>query len=91
MVSKCFEDMIDGDFTTSNPLINQTWEPVYIMNKNYARTLWSFISDVIYKDAKKNINGGWQIGFGYEVLDKLNHETFKKCWYVNMDLLMNLI
>ena len=24
--------------------------------------------------------------FGYEVLDKLNHENIQKCWYVNMDL-----
>ncbi len=42
------------------------------------------------QDAKRILMGmaDW---FGYEVLDKLNHENIQKCWYVNMDLLMNLI
>jgi hypothetical protein len=48
-----FEDMIDGDFTTSNPLINQTWEPVYIMNK-----ITKPVSDV----GKELINGVGSIG-----------------------------
>ena len=28
-----FQDVVTKNFTTSNPLINDSWEPVYIMNK----------------------------------------------------------
>ena len=28
-----FDDVVAKNFTTSNPLINDSWEPVYIMNK----------------------------------------------------------
>ena len=71
-----FEDMIDGDFTTSNPLINQTWEPVYIMNK-IMLGLYGVYKRCHIQDAKRILMGmaDW---FGYEVLDKLNHENIQK-------------
>lgn len=71
-----FEDMIDGDFTTSNPLINQTWEPVYIMNK-IMLGLYGVYKRCNIQDAKGALIGmaDW---FGYEVLDKLNHENIQK-------------
>lgn len=70
-----FEDMIDGDFTTSNPLINQTWEPVYIMNK-IMLGLYGVYKRCHIQDAKRILMGmaDW---FGYEVLDKLNHENIQ--------------
>ena len=71
-----FEDVASGDFTTSNPMINKTWEPVYVMNKlmlglfdaytlcgiEEARTVLTRLAD-------------W---FGESVIDKLDHEAMQK-------------
>lgn len=71
-----FEDVSSGNFTTSNPMINKTWEPVYVMNKlmlglydaytlcgiEEARTVLTRLAD-------------W---FGQSVIDKLDHDAMQK-------------
>ncbi|MBO4641285.1 MAG: glycoside hydrolase family 127 protein [Bacteroidaceae bacterium] len=71
-----FEDVAAGNFETSNPMINKTWEPVYVMNKlmlglydaytlcgiDEARTVLTRLAD-------------W---FGQSVIDKLDHEGMQK-------------
>jgi DUF1680 family protein len=71
-----FEDVTHLQFTTSNPLINDSWEPVYIMNKImlglanvYRRCDLPIAKDIFIKMAD------W---FGISVLDKLNHEQIQK-------------
>lgn len=71
-----FEDVVDGNFKTSNPFINDCWEPVYIMNKImlglhgvYTRCDLPLAKDILVKMAD------W---FGYSVLDKLSHEDIQK-------------
>ena len=71
-----FEDVTHLQFTTSNPLINDSWEPVYIMNKImlglvnvYRRCNLPMAKDIFIKMAD------W---FGDSVLNKLNHEQIQK-------------
>lgn len=71
-----FEDVVDGDFVTSNPFINGTWEPVYIMNKimlglygAHTRCNIPEAKDILIKMAD------W---FGYSVIDKLSHDNMQK-------------
>ncbi|WP_075559552.1 glycoside hydrolase family 127 protein [Parabacteroides timonensis] len=71
-----FEDVIDGDFRTSNPFINETWEPVYIMNK-IMLGLYNIYTLCGIQEAKPILirMADW---FGNEVLNKLNHENIQK-------------
>lgn len=71
-----FEDVIDGDFTTSNPVINQTWEPVYIMNK-IMLGLYGVYTQCGIQGAK-TVLADMADWFGNEVLNKLNHEDIQK-------------
>lgn len=71
-----FQDVVEGNFTTTNPLINDTWEPVYIMNKImlglhgvYTECHLSEAKDILVKMAD------W---FGYSVIDKLSHDDMQK-------------
>jgi DUF1680 family protein len=71
-----FEDVVAKNFTTSNPLINDTWEPVYIMNKImlglygvYKRCDLPLAKDIFLKMAD------W---FGDSVLNKLTHGDIQK-------------
>ncbi len=71
-----FQDVVDGKFTTTNPLINSTWEPVYIMNKImlglygvYTECHLPQARDILVKMAD------W---FGNQVIDKLSHEDMQK-------------
>lgn len=71
-----FEDVIDGTFTTTNPFVNRTWEPVYIMNK-IMLGLYNMYQLCGIQEAKPILAkmADW---FGYEVLDKLDHENIQK-------------
>lgn len=73
---KVFEDVIDGDFSTTNPCINKTWEPVYVMNK-IMLGLYGVYTRCNIQEAKPILIGmaDW---FGYEILDKLSHEDIQK-------------
>ena len=71
-----FQDVADGKFTTSNPLINSSWEPVYIMNKImlglygvYTRCHLPLAKDLLVKMAD------W---FGNSIINKLSHEEMQK-------------
>ncbi len=74
-----FEDVVAKNFTTSNPLINDIWEPVYIMNKImlglygvYKRCDLPLAKDIFLKMAD------W---FGDSVLNKLLHDDIQKLLY----------
>lgn len=71
-----FEDVIDGEFTTNNPCINTTWEPIYIMNK-IMLGLYGIYTRCNIQDAKSILinMANW---FGNEVLDKLDHDNIQK-------------
>jgi len=73
---KIFKDVVAGNFTTSNPLINDSWEPVYIMNKImlglygvYTRCNLPLAKDILVKMAD------W---FGDSVINKLSHDDMQK-------------
>lgn len=76
-----FEDVVEDNFATSNPFIHtppndRTWEPVYIMNK-IMLGLYGAYTLCDLSEAKTILTkmADW---FGYEVLDKLNHEQIQK-------------
>ncbi len=71
-----FQDVVEGNFKTSNPLINDTWEPVYIMNKImlglnsvYTRCGIPKAGAIFLKMAD------W---FGDSVLNKLTHDQIQE-------------
>ncbi|HEX5154205.1 MAG TPA: beta-L-arabinofuranosidase domain-containing protein [Parafilimonas sp.] len=71
-----FDDVVAKNFTTSNPLINNTWEPVYIMNK-IMLGLYG-----VYRRCDlplaKNIFLNMADWFGDSVLNKLTHDDIQK-------------
>lgn len=71
-----FEDVVAGNFETSNPMINDTWEPVYIMNK-IMQGLYDVYTLCNVKEAKDVLIGmaDW---FGESVLDKMSHDDIQK-------------
>lgn len=71
-----FEEVVNRDFRTSNPMINRTWEPVYIMNK-IMLGLYNVYTLCEIKEAKPILTkmADW---FGYKVLDTLDHENIQK-------------
>lgn len=71
-----FEDVIDGEFTTNNPCINTTWEPIYIMNK-IMLGLYGVYTRCNIQDAKLILinMANW---FGNEILNKLDHDNIQK-------------
>jgi alpha-L-rhamnosidase len=74
---KVFESVVrDTAFRVSNPLINGTWEPVYIMNK-IMLGLQNVYTLCGLNDAKPILIGmaDW---FGHSVLDKLSDRTIQK-------------
>ena len=74
-----FEDVVDGNFTTSNPMINDTWEPVYIMNK-IMLGLYDVYTLCGINEAK-NIVIKMADWFGTEVINKLDHDNIQKMLY----------
>jgi DUF1680 family protein len=71
-----FQDVVVKNFTTSNPLINDSWEPVYIMNKImlglygvYTRCNLPLAKSIFLNMAD------W---FGDSVLNKLSHDDIQK-------------
>lgn len=71
-----FEEIVNGNFTTSNPLINKTWEPVYIMNK-IMLGLYNAYTLCGIQEAKPVLTdmADW---FGNNILNKLDHEDIQK-------------
>lgn len=71
-----FEDVVAGNFETSNPMINDTWEPVYIMNKIMLGLYDAFTLCGI--DEAKEVMIGMADWFGQSVLDKIDHDAIQK-------------
>lgn len=71
-----FSEVVAGNFTTSNPVINDVWEPVYIMNK-IMLGLYSAYTLCGLEEAKP-ILGKMADWFGYCVIDKLSHDDIQK-------------
>ncbi|MBQ7179725.1 MAG: glycoside hydrolase family 127 protein [Bacteroidaceae bacterium] len=71
-----FEDVVAGNFQTSNPLINQTWEPVYVMNKLMLGLYDAYMLCGI-EEARRVLTrlADW---FGECVIDKLDHDNMQK-------------
>lgn len=73
---RLFDDVVAGDFKTSNPLINDKWEPVYVLNK-IMLGLYSvnqYCDLPLAKDLLVKV-ADW---FGHDVLDKLSHEQIQE-------------
>ena len=71
-----FEDVVAGNFRTSNPMINDTWEPVYIMNK-IMLGLYNAYTLCGLEEAKPILvkMADW---FGNTVIEHLTHEDMQK-------------
>lgn len=75
-VKGVFAEVAKGNFTTTNPLINKMWEPVYVMNKlmlglyDVYNTFGAPLAKEILVDL-----GDW---FGTHVIDKLDHEKMQE-------------
>ena len=71
-----FEDVAEGKFKTSNPFINDSWEPVYVLNK-IMLGLYRVYTDCNLALAKKLLiqTADW---FGNAILNKLSHEQIQK-------------
>ena len=73
---RVFEEVVAGNFKTSNPLINHSWEPVYVLNK-IMLGLYSvnqYCPLPLSKEILINV-ANW---FGQEVLDKLSNEQIQE-------------
>jgi uncharacterized protein len=71
-----FNDIVEGRFTTSNGLINDTWEPVYILNKIMLGLNGVYIRCDL--PVAKEILIDLADWFGESVVDKLSHEDLQK-------------
>ena len=75
-VKNVFREVAKGNFTTSNPKVNQLWEPVYVMNKTMLglydvyRTFKLELAKTILVDL-----GMW---FGEKIIDQLDHDQMQK-------------
>ena len=75
-VKSVFEEVAKGNFKTTNPLINKTWEPVYVMNKTMLglydvyRTFHLELAKTILVDL-----ADW---FGKKIIDVLDHEQMQR-------------
>ena len=75
-VKGVFAEVAKGNFTTTNPLINQMWEPVYVMNKLMLGLydVYNTFGTPLAKEILVDL-GDW---FGTHVIDKLDHEQLQK-------------
>lgn len=71
-----FEDVVSGHFTTSNPMINDTWEPIYVMNK-IMLGLYDAYTLCGIEEARPVLvkMADW---FGVNVIDKIDYPTMQK-------------
>lgn len=71
-----FSEVLSGDFKTSNPVINDVWEPVYIMNK-IMLGLYNAYTMCGLDEAKPLLvkMADW---FGHGIIDKLSHDDMQK-------------
>ncbi|MBP1538767.1 MAG: glycoside hydrolase family 127 protein [Prevotella sp.] len=75
-VKSVFAEVANGNFKTTNPLINKTWEPVYVMNKTMLglydvyRTFNIELAKTILVDL-----ASW---FGTKIIDVLDHEQMQR-------------
>ncbi len=71
-----FEDVVSGNFTTSNPNINEWWEPVYVLNKITFGLHDAYMLCGIEEARTVLVDlANW---FGTQVIDKLDHENMQK-------------
>ena len=75
-VKGVFAEVAKGNFTTTNPLINKMWEPVYVMNKLMLGLydVYNTFGTPLAKEILVDL-GDW---FGTHVIDKLDHEQLQK-------------
>lgn len=71
-----FSEVVSGNFKTSNPVINDVWEPVYIMNK-IMLGLYNTFTMCELNEAKPILvkMADW---FGHGIIDKLSHDDIQK-------------
>lgn len=73
---KVFQHVADGNFTTSNPLINDSWEPVYIMNKVMLGLYDTYV--YCHRPKAREIFLALADWFGTRIIDILSHEQMQK-------------
>lgn len=71
-----FEDVASGNFKTTNPMINSTWEPVYVMNKLMLGLYDAYVLCNI--DQAREVLVRLADWFGQAIIDKLDHDTMQK-------------
>lgn len=75
-VKAVFAEVAKGNFTTTNPLVNKTWEPVYVMNKTMLG-LYD-VYRTFRMDKAKTILVDLANWFGTHIIDKLDHEQMQR-------------
>ena len=75
-VKAVFAEVAKGNFTTTNPLVNKTWEPVYVMNKTMLG-LYD-VYRTFHMDKAKTILVDLANWFGTHIIDKLDHEQMQR-------------
>lgn len=75
-VKSVFAEVAKGNFTTTNPLINKTWEPVYVMNKTMLGLYNVYLT--MHFDLAKTILVDLADWFGTAIIDKLDHDQMQK-------------
>lgn len=71
-----FEDVAAGNFKTTNPMINNTWEPVYVMNKLMLGLYDAYTLCGI--DEASIVLTRLADWFGKSIIDKLDHDAMQK-------------
>lgn len=71
-----FEDVVSRQFVTTNPMINDTWEPVYVMNKLMLGLYDAYTLCGI--DEAKSVLIKMADWFGVNVIDKIDHDTMQR-------------
>ena len=75
-VKAVFAQVAAGNFTTTNPLVNQTWEPVYVMNKTMLGLYDVYLA--LHLEEAKTVLVRLADWFGTAVVDKLDHDLLQK-------------
>ena len=71
-----FEDVASGNFKTTNPMINSTWEPIYVMNKLMLGLYDAYVLCGIEEARVILVRlADW---FGQTIIDKLDHDTMQR-------------
>lgn len=71
-----FEDVVNRQFVTTNPTINDTWEPIYVMNKIMLGLYDAYTLCNI--DEARTVLVKMADWFGNNVIDKIDHDTMQR-------------